>query len=425
MSAFAPVLLCMLTTGCASTSWFTPPWKKTEAKADGPKDTFVLTGGQGLERVPLDDPLRQDYDAAKRLFDEKKYKEAEPLFHKIAERSAEAKWWEFGLLAPKEEERWEPDRDKDKKASKDKRRRYDPLSEVSMFHEAECQRLQKDYRHAVDTYTALLVQFPNTQYTGRASVGLFEIADYWLEPTRRQMDEYQAQLQGKRWFVTPAMYFHWDNDMPALDTEGHATIVLNTIRLHDIKGPMAEKALLYLGTINFFRQEYKEADFYFTQLYEHHPNSESAAKAIKQSVICKQLSTGGTVYDLRPVEESKKLLMQMQGAYPELARDKDWIEDQLKSMNIQQADRDYKIAEFYQRTGHPGSAYFMYELVIRRYPGTRYAAQAAQRKNELKTRVDREQKNLGEAAAPFDPAGANPVMQAAPVGGNAVTSPRR
>jgi outer membrane protein assembly factor BamD (BamD/ComL family) len=189
-----------------------------------------------------------------------------------------------------------------------------------------------------------------------------------------------------------------------MDAEGHATNILNTIRVHNIKGPLAEKALFMLGTINFFRKEYKEADFYFTQLHEQHPDSEHAAKAVKQSVICKQLSTGGTVYDLREVEQAKKLLMVKQAAYQELAQDQKWVETQLASMNIQQADRDFKIAEFYRRTGHPGSAYFYYELVIRRYPRTDYAAKAADRKAELKSRVEREQ---GLQATPP----ANPTLQ--------------
>jgi outer membrane protein assembly factor BamD (BamD/ComL family) len=413
MSAFAPVLLGLMT-GCTSLGGggFSLPWSNTADKAEGPKDSLVLTGGRGLERDPINAELQRDLDAAKRLFDEKKYAEAEPLFHKLVKFQAESHWWEFGLLAPKSDD--SPDsRDgkNSKPASKDhvRRRGGDPICEAALFYEAECQRLQKNYRASVDTYTKLLVEFTNSEYTTRACQGLFEIADHWLEPTRRQMDEYQEQLQGKRWFVTPALYVHWDKDMPMLDAEGHATQILNTIRLHNIKGPMAEKALLYLGTIHFFRQDYKEADFYFTQLYQDHKNSDSAAKAIKQSVICKQLSTGGSVYDLRPVEESKKLLMTMQGAYPELARDREWIEKQLISMNIQQADRDFKIAEFYQRTGHPGSAYFYFELVCRRYPGTDYASKALQRKNELKSKAEREQR------PPEGPPPATPLIQGAPV----------
>src|SRR5439155_15171075 len=122
----------------------------------------------------------------------------------------------------------------------------------------------------------------------------------------------------------------------------------------------------------------------------------------------------GSVYDLRPVEESKKLLMQMQGAYPELARDKEWVEKQLISMNVQQADRDFKIAEFYQRTGHPGAAFFYYELVCRRYPATQYAEKALERKNALKSKAEREQRETAVVPEPR-PEERRSLIQGAPV----------
>lgn len=411
MAALAPILAWLMT-GCAALpgGGFTPPWKNSDTpKVETPKDQITLTAG-GLKRESTDSPVQQELDGAKRLFDDKKFAVAEPIFHKLANMHADAKWWEIGPFSPKENpEDIDVDGYKAKRSkTKNLSRALNPVAEEALFMEAECQRMQKNYRTAVDTYTKLLNEVQRSRYTQRVCQGLFEIADYWLEPTRRQMDEYQEQIQGKRWMVMPAMYFHFGDDMPMLDTEGHATIILNTVRLHDIKGPLGEKALLYLGTINFYRQDYKEADFYFTQLMEEYKDGPYAAKAVKQSVICKQLMTGGPRYDSRGVEKSKELLMKAQGLYPELAKDQEWIRMQLTSINIQQADRDFGVAEFYQRTGHPGSAYFYYELVIRRYPGTTYADKAQQRKGELKAKVDKEQKSTVETPPP---SAGNPVMQ--------------
>lgn len=402
MSAVTPMLLCLMT-GCVSAGGFTPPWKKTEsAKTDGPKESFTLGAG-GLYREPMDPAAAQELEGAKRLFDEKKYAEAETQFHKLVRAHSSPSWWEGGIFGS------------DSSAKKKGGRGVNPVCEASLFYEGECQRLQKNYRDAHDTYTKLLVEFPRSQYTQAACKGLFEIADHWLEPTRRQMDEYHEQLQGKRWMVTPAMYFHIAKDMPLMDAEGNAVQILNTIRVHDIKGELGRKSLLYLGTIHFYRQDWKEADFYFTRLYEEFPNDREAAKAIKQSVICKQLMTGGTDYDLRGVEESKKLLMTSMGAYPELVKDEDWVKTQLTNINVQQADRDFKVAEFYQRTGHPGSAYFYYELVCRRYPNSEYATKAAQRKVELKAKAEKEQQQdggppPGDAAAPATPTLQSPIQ---------------
>jgi hypothetical protein len=62
-------------------------------------------------------------------------------------------------------------------------------------------------------------------------------------------------------------------------------------------------------------------------------------------------------------------------------------------VRYQQAEKDFETAEFYRRTGHPGSAWFYYELVKRRYAGIRpWADLAVTRQQELKSDLD-EMKN--------------------------------
>src|SRR5947208_15172863 len=98
--------------------------------------------------------------------------------------------------------------------------------------------------------------------------------------------------------------------MPVFDAEGHATRVLEGIQMREkvMHTPLGEQALLYLGTIKFYREDYFEADRYFTDLFQSYPNSKHAAQAVKMSVICKQLCTGGTVYALRTAEKSRTLI---------------------------------------------------------------------------------------------------------------------
>lgn len=351
-----PALL-LLFAGCAADSWkLTPPWKRTADEPAGPADGLVLRGG-GLERDrTLDTASQRELEAAQRLFDNKDYAGAEAIFHKLAST----------------------------------KKTPEATIEKALFYEAEAQRLQKHYRDAEYSYQQHIQRFRHSEFRDRVNRGLFEIADYWLVDTRRRMKEYEDQTKGKRWFVTPASFVHFTADQPILDTEGRAMKVLNAIQLNDVNGPLGEKALFYQATVHFYNKDYREADFYFQRLYTQYPNSDWAAKAMKQSVICKQLCTGGTVYDCRPIEESRKLLHTAQTAYPELAKQEKWVREQLVSINLQQADRDFKIAEFYRRTGHPGSAYFYYELVKRRYPNTNYAARATEIIGRIKGAADRE-----------------------------------
>lgn len=345
-----PLLACLLT-GCVS-----PPWKKNDptAAANGPRDSVVLRG-RGLEREQAADlGLQQELDGAKRLYQSQEYAKAQPVFAKLANNQ----------------------------------KNPINLGEEARFFEADCQYMQGNLRDASGTFKKYFKEFRNGNYQEQANRRVFDIANYWLDETRRQMEEWEELRDGKRWMVKPASFVHFNKDMPFLDREGHAVGLLQEVYLNDIRGPMGEKALFYLATVKFFREEYKEADFYYQQLYENFPNSPLAPKAIKQAIICKQVCNHGPNYDGREVESSRKLIHTATQAYPQLNKDEAWLQRQLVAINLQQAERDLRIAEFYRRTGHPGSAYFYYELVNRRYPNTEYAKKAAERMGELQAHAN-------------------------------------
>jgi outer membrane protein assembly factor BamD (BamD/ComL family) len=139
-----------------------------------------------------------------------------------------------------------------------------------------------------------------------------------------------------------------------------------------------------MGSVKFYREDYKEADRYFSQLVDYHPRSKFAPQAMEYAIISKHLSTGGADYDSRKVAEARKYVDAALRNYV-LPSDKNaFLERQLAGITMQQAEKDFKIAEFYRRTGHPGSAYFYYEIVRRRYPGTPFFDQATERMYELK-----------------------------------------
>jgi outer membrane protein assembly factor BamD (BamD/ComL family) len=213
---------------------------------------------------------------------------------------------------------------------------------------------------------------------------MFDIANFWLDDTRTEMTEYREKKEGKRTFVVPAV-FHFEKKKPWVDEEGRAMQALEHVHLNDITGPLADKALFLAGGVKFYREDYKEADHYFSQLVEQHPNSPMASQAIELAIISKHMSTGGADYDGRKVAEARIMVDTALRNYPQLAAEKSgFFERQIGSITFQQAQKDFEIGEFYKRTGHPGSAYFYYEIVRRRYPGTKFADLATDRMNELR-----------------------------------------
>jgi outer membrane protein assembly factor BamD (BamD/ComL family) len=355
----------LLATGCMSgadwnlnpTTW-NWPWSKGPDAPPAPADSLVLRGDHlEPDKAPVAGTAATELAGAKELYRRGDYANAETIFHRIAGNTKNSA----------------------------------QIAEEARYYEADCLRLQSHYPKAADTYKKCLDDFPSGLKHDEANKRMFDIANYWLDDTRKDMEARQQQKDGKRWFVLPTSFVHTEKEKPLLDMEGRALDLLEYVHINDPVGPLGEKALFYLGSVKFFREDYKEADHYFSQIVTTRPNSPLAVKAVELAIIAKQLSTGGPEYDGRKCEEARQLVDTALRSYPELAEKKhDFLERQIWAINQQEADKDFRVAEFYKRTGHPGAAYFYYELVRRRYPGSKYAKDAEARMEEVRAQMEKQ-----------------------------------
>jgi outer membrane protein assembly factor BamD (BamD/ComL family) len=258
------------------------------------------------------------------------------------------------------------------------------LAERARFMQAECRRLRGHYPEAVDTYNRLLNDFPTGAHRRQACAHMFEIADYWLDDFR---DDLKARADEKgvlRW--RPGWPNLMDRSKPRTDQEGEALRALENVHTHDVMGPSADKSLFWCGYVNYVRGNFNEADHFFSQLVEVHKDSPLRPQAISYAIQAKNNATGGAVYDARKCAEALQLVHTAEATVPELTHDPAMAEKLTRAkfaIRSQQAEKDFKTAEYYERTGHPGSAVFYYELVRRRYAGTRYSDAATDRKDKL------------------------------------------
>jgi Outer membrane lipoprotein len=343
-----------------------------------PVDSFIVRpDGLTPEKPPEGGTTEARLAGARDLFRRAEYSKAQSLYHAVAQ---------------------------DAKA---------PTTAVQegLFYEAECLRMQGYYPRAADTYNELLTKFSTTSYRDQAVQHMFDIANYWLEDTRKDMQQWDDYQQKKSWFYWPRIV-NWDKSKPVLDEEGRAVEKLEQVRFNDISGPLADQALFFAGSVKMYDGDWREADSYFSQIYEHHPNSPLAPKAVEYAIMAKNLSTGGSEYDGRKAAEARKLVDAALRNYPELANDdkkREFLLRQLAGINLQQAEKDYKMAEFWKRTGHPGPAYFQFGVVKQRYPNTKYAADADKQMQELSAQIE---KNGQEA--PATPPETGPAPQVIP-----------
>jgi outer membrane protein assembly factor BamD (BamD/ComL family) len=347
------------TTGCAWDQWEKLDrwhWVTPPPAPPPPADSLILRGDRlESETAPAAGSSAATLAGAREMYRQGEFAKAEKIFHKIADNTKNSP----------------------------------SVAEEARYYEAECLRRQARYPKAADTYNKMLIDFPSGAYREQAVQHMFEIANYWLEDTRHDMEKSKELKEGKRWVVWPDLV-HFEKTKPLVDEEGRALEKLEQVRYNDMTGPMADKALFLAGSVKFFREDYKEADHYYSQLVEMHPNSPFAQQALELGILSKQLSTGGPAYDGRKVAEARRLVDTALRNYPDLASKKaDFLNRQLYSITLQQAAKDYECAEFYRRTNHPCSAYFCYEVVRRRYPGTKYCDLATQRMNELRAKLEK------------------------------------
>lgn len=267
------------------------------------------------------------------------------------------------------------------------------VAERARFYQAECLRRRGKLPEAVDTYHKLLQDFPAGLYRGQAVGQMYTIASQWLEPTREELanlSKPEKDRKPKSWTdsIVPA---NFDRKLPTFDAEGRALQTLERAYYADPTGPYADKALFMLGRVHFHRNEFKESSRYFQQLAETYDRSPLRDEALKLAIIAKNNSTGGPQYDGKDMAEAMRLINAAKATSPMLSREQEgkFLDEQALIVRYQQAQKDFETAEFYRRTGHPGSAWFYYELVIRRYPGIKpFAEQAAARQKELKAELD-------------------------------------
>jgi outer membrane protein assembly factor BamD (BamD/ComL family) len=378
----APALAASV--GCFETGIQLNPFAPAAKPAEPTVDSFILrTDGKlvtesSVATMPAD--VTGALDQARDAYRKEDYAKAETL---------------FGVIA-----------DKDKNP---------PLAiQEAIYYRAECLRLTGHLPKACDTYASLLNKFPTSSYREQCCQRMYDIANYWLDDT---WDEMKRAKEGKSWVVMPA-WFSFERAKPFFDREGRAVEAMERVRLHDIQGPLADQALYRCGVVKMYREDWREADHYFSQISAKHPESKLAPQAIQLAVFCKQMATGGSSYDGRKTAEARKLIQTALTAYPEIAGDPEkrkYLEKQSKAIDLQQAEKEFKMAEFYRRTGHPGSAYFYYELVQRRYPKTKYAEEARARWASLRDELIRSGQAVPAQPKPAAAPATTPAVQ--PVNG--------
>lgn len=247
----------------------------------------------------------------------------------------------------------------------------------ALFYQAESEFFDKQYPEAVESYMLLLDRYPNSQHLDKVVRRQFDIARYWEKHHQHE----------PHWATTPNLL---DETRPLFDTLGRALKTYDNIRLNDPTGPLADDAIMASANSHFLRGRYADADYHYQLLRTEYPQSEHQFEAHILGLQCKLRIYQGEDYDATPLTEAKKIVKQLKIQFAgELnAEERQRLSDVQAELNKKLAERELKMAKYYDDGEHYGSAKFYYAQIVNNYPDTPIAEQARKRYEELGGKPD-------------------------------------
>ena len=248
---------------------------------------------------------------------------------------------------------------------------------------AESYFFADDYIHARDAYDELVKEYANTRYMDTVIDREWKIARYWEE----------KDAEYHHYELTPNMI---DKTRPWFDTIGHAIKTYESIRLNDPTGPRADDAIMATANIYFRYGQFEEADYNYTLLRREYPRSELQFEAHLLGLQAKLRKYQGQDYDGAPLEEAKTLVKQLNSQFSgRLSKEeKDHLGTVEGQLTMEIANRDYRMAAYYDYKQDYGAAKFYYAQVIKKYPNTEVAKKSTDRVAAIKGLPDEPAKKL-------------------------------
>ena len=316
-----------------------PEPKKAPDEEDSGFDLSALAPENVVKKVkvlagygPNEQIARAAYDKGHQLFREKKYEEAAAQFKIAADR-------------------W-PDTS---------------LEEDALFWRAESLFFADRYPAAHDAYEKLLKKYEYSRHLDRAVARQFAIGRYW-----EQFDAAEPH-----WPTTPNLF---DKTRPLFDTRGHALKAYEHVRLNDPTGPLADDALMASANSYFVHGQYEDAAYHYDLLRKEYPKSEHQKHAHLLCLESKQRMYQGPMYDGTPLKEASEIADQTLMRFgPTLQAERDRVIEAKNRIVEQQAERDWAMAQYYEKNRYYGAARYYYNALIQTYPHTRFAQLAQQR----------------------------------------------
>lgn len=351
------LLVCALchVLGCAST--------RGGALANNDRDSISVFKNPLAKRKPRQivdpDAGYAEYDLAMAKFEKKEYQAAAKEFKAIAK-----KFYDY------------------------------PVEEDAMFMVGESYFADQRYAWAQDEYDGLIKHFPSSRYLEKSTRRLYTIASIWLNGDGSTKTDELVQVSATDvtapekvqrkpvphgFPLTPNFF---DKTRPTFDTPGNARKALKSVWLNDPLGPLADDALMMTAVYHIRKGQLRDADHYLEVLRREYPKSEHTETAFVVGSHIKLASYQGPRYDGRDLVDADDLIHSTLNLFPNV-EDKEGLQTELVKIRDRGAERNWSRAEYYRHRQKPQSEAIYLVCILKDFPDSAFASQAADRLKEL------------------------------------------
>ena len=248
------------------------------------------------------------------------------------------------------------------------------LEEDALFMASEGYYAVKYYARVSELYRELLKKHEHTRHLVTIQRNRFAIAQMWL----------QADKQREQGFWS----FNLTNEsMPFNNRFDKALAILRSIGDDDPTSDLADDATMLMSHSYLRINKPEKAHETLTDLVKLFPNSEHQFLAHMLLLQTKIALYRGPEYSGVYLDQGEKLIRAMRRQFPDQApQQSDKWDKFAKQIRYLKAEREWWVAQFYERKAEIGAARVYYREVAQNYYDTPFADRAFARLNELKNR---------------------------------------
>jgi len=240
-----------------------------------------------------------------------------------------------------------------------KKFRDSPLRPEAIYYAGQSLEQQGRLNQAFETYEQLVEPYAESEYFRLALEAEFGIAGKFLSGTKRQaLGIFKVSADDVGIHILERLPERWPRSL------------------------LAERALMLLGDYYLQKLHYAEAADTYNKLITNYPSSAFIRQARLAAAKAYMAMFKGLAFDPAPLIEARERLLE----YQELYRGNEHaseVQAMLQKIDTIQAERDYQVGRFYQRTGKNSSARFYYQQVVQRWPKSKWSTKAKDRLNKL------------------------------------------